>query len=334
MDVVRDHPDNVVQKLTRHRFDGELWFKVRWLGFTAARDTWQTATVLAQSCPDKIMHYYRRPKTRRTPELIEFFRETFPAADPNARLFQQTPRRRDMPARPSKRTRRPTNARTTVANNVITQPEVGAATPKRRGRPRKTAAMSAKPAVRVAKTKPEHQQRDKPPGKQLGRPTRGDSNRRHSTRTQKRGRGRPTMAASLSAKGRGRNGRKRGIHKRPVRTLHTKIGPRGEKVTLASWKAQQQARADRANRRAAERAASLRREHLRTTRELAAAASATAAAANAAPRYALRSTTAATPGPTTRSYTALQQRKGHAPRTRSSTAHTPRTSSWRMPDAW
>ena len=40
LDVMRDHPDNIVQKLTKHKHDeGRLWFKVRWLGFTAARDS-------------------------------------------------------------------------------------------------------------------------------------------------------------------------------------------------------------------------------------------------------------------------------------------------------
>ena len=39
IDVQRDHPDNIVQKLTNHRFDQNLWFKIRWLGFSAARDS-------------------------------------------------------------------------------------------------------------------------------------------------------------------------------------------------------------------------------------------------------------------------------------------------------
>lgn len=81
MDVLRDHPDNVVQKLTDHRFDEGLWCKVRWLGFTATRDSWQRADVLAASCPDMLLQYYRKPRTRRTPELVAFMRREFPTAD-------------------------------------------------------------------------------------------------------------------------------------------------------------------------------------------------------------------------------------------------------------
>lgn len=39
IDVSRDHPDNVIQKLTKHKFDVKMWFRVRWLGFSAAKDT-------------------------------------------------------------------------------------------------------------------------------------------------------------------------------------------------------------------------------------------------------------------------------------------------------
>ena len=46
IDVEYDHPDNIVHRLVAHKMDnGELWFKCRWKGFTAAMDSWQTATV-------------------------------------------------------------------------------------------------------------------------------------------------------------------------------------------------------------------------------------------------------------------------------------------------
>ena len=40
LDAARDHPDNIISKLTAHQHHGNtLWFKCRWLGFTAAVDT-------------------------------------------------------------------------------------------------------------------------------------------------------------------------------------------------------------------------------------------------------------------------------------------------------
>ena len=108
MDIARDHRDNVIQKLTGHRFDDDLWFKVRWIGFTATRDTWQRVIVLAASCPDRVLQYYRQPCARRTPERVTFVQREFPTADYNVTLFQSVTvtRQRDFPTRMRRRTRK------------------------------------------------------------------------------------------------------------------------------------------------------------------------------------------------------------------------------------
>ena len=127
IEIQLDHPDNIVQKLVAHKpHDGGLWYKVRWLGFTAERDTWQTASELLTSCPDKLLEYYRSPKTTRTPPLIQFMRAAFPSAEEEDN--------RPQPARHFRR------RRTARAKNIpiITTP-ANAQPPRparRRGRPR------------------------------------------------------------------------------------------------------------------------------------------------------------------------------------------------------
>ena len=40
VDLARDHPDNIVSKVVQHQHtNGVLWFRCRWLGFTAEADT-------------------------------------------------------------------------------------------------------------------------------------------------------------------------------------------------------------------------------------------------------------------------------------------------------
>ena len=154
MDVIRDHPDNVVQKLTQHRYDGALWFKIRWLGFSAARDSWQLASELAESCPDTIVSYYRRRRTKRTPELVTFIRKHFPAIDDTATLYQSVSRSRDFPVRRRAHARRTTTGAASVpapANNGV----VDARGPPRRGRPRKPADGAQKSVMAPAPTNAE-----------------------------------------------------------------------------------------------------------------------------------------------------------------------------------
>ena len=160
IDVMRDHPDNVVQKLTKHRFDeGELWFLVRWLGFTAARDTWQRATELAQSCPDMIMQYYRKPRTKRTPELVAFVKKEFPAADHEARLFEKVGRQRDFPKSRRKRQKQTASASLHATADVSTAAPA-ATQRRRRGRPRKANASGG--AVHGTATQTPRRKRGRP----------------------------------------------------------------------------------------------------------------------------------------------------------------------------
>ena len=341
MDVARDHPDNVVQKLTRHRCDGELWFKVRWLGFSAARDTWQTASVLTQSCPQLVMQYYRRQKTKRTPELIEHMRENFPAADLHARLYQPTRRQRDFPIR-ARRTRQ-RQARPTSPDAVITQPAQPLGTP-RRGRPRKHATASTNEHVDHSHSLTSTTVSNVPakPTVDTRTRTRGRPRNSATARGGARGRGRGRARGRISRRGHGRGRGPANVrthtrlsapsapapasqaatgHGSTRQSLHTKVGPRGETITLSKWQAQQKDRARRAERRNKRRDESLLQEQARAARELAAAAKATAAAAaSTTARYPLRSRSRM-PGPTKRV-------------TRSGTRQTSQTSAWRLPDAW
>ena len=60
--AVRDFPDNFVQRFVDHRRNPtthRVELKVRWLGFDAAGDTWETVASLAQSCPDIVEAYLR-----------------------------------------------------------------------------------------------------------------------------------------------------------------------------------------------------------------------------------------------------------------------------------
>ena len=88
IDVQRDHPANVIQKLVDHQvYNHQLWFRVRWLGFSAARDTWQLAAEINASAPNTILVYYRRRRTRRSAPLIAYMRTNFPSADEEARML-------------------------------------------------------------------------------------------------------------------------------------------------------------------------------------------------------------------------------------------------------
>ena len=116
-----------------------------------------------------ILQYYRKPRTKRTPELVAFVRQEFPTIDHEARLFQPVSRQRDFPAARSKRiSAKPSLKRTNTADTprvkrkrgrprktntpaaLITEPTFPAATPKRRGRPRKHASHTAHGAAEPA----------------------------------------------------------------------------------------------------------------------------------------------------------------------------------------
>ena len=57
---VRDFPDSFVHWFTAHRSNPtihQVEFRVRWLGFDAAGDTWETVTSLVETCPDMVEVY-------------------------------------------------------------------------------------------------------------------------------------------------------------------------------------------------------------------------------------------------------------------------------------
>lgn len=168
-EIRRDHPDNVVQKLVAHKHhDGNLWLQVRWLGFTAERDTWQQATLLAESCPDRVLEYYRRANTERTPELIAFIRTTFPTADDEARLMQPVRQRRHFRRKTTHRTH-PIPVITTPANvdGDVAAAVVTPLTTRTNGPTRRTAT-----ATRARRGRPRTRGRGRPRGRGRGRPER------------------------------------------------------------------------------------------------------------------------------------------------------------------
>ena len=60
--AVKDFPDNFVQKFVAHRrnpTNNRIELKVRWLGFDAAGDTWESIAELAESVPDMVEDYLR-----------------------------------------------------------------------------------------------------------------------------------------------------------------------------------------------------------------------------------------------------------------------------------
>ena len=49
------------------------------MGFSAARDSSQSAVELNHTTPNSLMLYYRHRRTRRTPEIMDFIRLHFPS---------------------------------------------------------------------------------------------------------------------------------------------------------------------------------------------------------------------------------------------------------------
>ena len=60
--AVRDFPDNFVQKFITHRCNptsNRVELKVRWMGFDAAGDTWESIAELTESVSDMVEDYLR-----------------------------------------------------------------------------------------------------------------------------------------------------------------------------------------------------------------------------------------------------------------------------------
>ena len=210
LDVQRDHPGNVVQKVVGHQVhDGRLWCRVRWLGFSAARDSWQLASALNRTTPAVLLTYYRRRRTRRTPELLTFMRTNFPSADIEARLMDPAAQPRHFARRPKCRARE----LPTIAPPVVTP-----ATTSTEAQPRITPATFATTVeVDPAVTRARRGGR----GRGRGRRGRGRGGRGRGRRT----RGvRPIITTATFASGneldpavkhartRSRRGRSRGAH--------------------------------------------------------------------------------------------------------------------------
>ena len=58
LEVVRDHPNNIVQKIVSHKMhNGELYMMVRWKGFTENLDQYLAATQLTDSVAESVTEY-------------------------------------------------------------------------------------------------------------------------------------------------------------------------------------------------------------------------------------------------------------------------------------
>ena len=77
--INRDHPDNVVSKITSHQVhNGKLWFMCRWRGFTAEVDSPLEQTIVLEDCPAVLLAYIAHAKTVMTAELLALADEHFP----------------------------------------------------------------------------------------------------------------------------------------------------------------------------------------------------------------------------------------------------------------
>jgi hypothetical protein len=92
--IERDLPDNIVGKIVSHEvYDGVLWMKCRWRGFTSELDSLQTATILAEDCPDRVREYYKEwcKHNDRTQDnaLTRFMTENFPSLEHEQAVARQ-----------------------------------------------------------------------------------------------------------------------------------------------------------------------------------------------------------------------------------------------------
>ena len=57
--ALHDFPDNIPRRFVAHRFAraGHMEIRVRWLGFTAALDTWESVENLVEDVPDMVRDY-------------------------------------------------------------------------------------------------------------------------------------------------------------------------------------------------------------------------------------------------------------------------------------
>ena len=75
--AIRDFPDNFVSRFVAHRHNPNshaVEFKVRWLGFDVAGDTWEKVAELVESVPDRVEAYLRdNPEPMLTRLLTQYF---------------------------------------------------------------------------------------------------------------------------------------------------------------------------------------------------------------------------------------------------------------------
>ena len=70
-------------KIVAHQVDavdGKLYLKCRWRGFTSKLDSWQTADVLVEDCPDMVVEYIHEQKTR-DQAIKDLIQQQFPDLD-------------------------------------------------------------------------------------------------------------------------------------------------------------------------------------------------------------------------------------------------------------
>ena len=235
-EIHMDHPDNIVHKLVNHKMDdGDLWFQIRWLGFTAERDTWQKASVINESCPDRILQYYRRRNTNRDPHLMRYIRTAFPNADADVRNLQRTTSRRHFRRRRTHRATTIPVVTTPVNNAGATQapPPAASASPRRRrGRPRRTPAtqQTTIPTITVpANANAVTRDQQVATAAAIPLPTQRRLTRQRASATSWPGRG-GRGRGRAGRRGRGRTAARRG-RGRPRRRAHTTAQPKPPTTT-------------------------------------------------------------------------------------------------------
>lgn len=90
LDNERDHPDNIISKVVSHTSDVEdIYFRVRWRGFTSELDTHIPGAQLATDAPDNLRQYFRDQSGREDAALRAYIDEYFPAWFAEQRTRQQ-----------------------------------------------------------------------------------------------------------------------------------------------------------------------------------------------------------------------------------------------------
>ena len=83
LSIDRDHPDNIIAKITAHQrddADGIMYLRCRWRGFTSKLDSWQTAEVLVEDCPEMVVKYINTQQ-KRDRAIQDLVQQHFPDLD-------------------------------------------------------------------------------------------------------------------------------------------------------------------------------------------------------------------------------------------------------------